>query len=158
MANFYTETAWACLRSQGFKKKALNFYKSSDQVVVVINFQKSDFSDAYYLNFGIWIKLIEPVLDETSIKSNKCHIVIRMERLLPEFSDTIRCLGFRSRLRDDEVKELDQNFHKIFGVSFQEKLAACLTVKGLNELFCEGAFSASLVRKEARDYFSSLFA
>jgi hypothetical protein len=46
----------ATLNEIGFTKKSGSWYREERDSILVANLQKSDFSDAYFINLGIWLK------------------------------------------------------------------------------------------------------
>ena len=59
----------------GFKYCKKNYYFNSDKLIVVINLQKSNFDNSYYVNYGFWVKDIHNDLQYP--KSNECDITGR---------------------------------------------------------------------------------
>lgn len=87
-----------------------------------------------------------------SLKSYQCHIVIRLERLMPQFEHTIRLLSYRSHLGEHQVLALDADFPGVFGPAFKDKVDACLTTGGLRAMYAAGDFSNSMVGTAARKF------
>lgn len=57
--NMTPDAAESAIERRGFKKKGrVNFVRKIQDVVQVINFQKSNFSDDWYLNFAVWPELL----------------------------------------------------------------------------------------------------
>jgi hypothetical protein len=67
-------------RDAGSEKKSGSWYRRRDEVVAVLNLQKSQYGPRYYLNVGFW--LVE-VGDERYPQPHKCHVRMRVEGLLP---------------------------------------------------------------------------
>ncbi len=151
----YLDVAWAWLKSRGFKKKKAHFYKDMSNVVVIIDFQKSDFSESYFINFAVWLKDVSSVADPGAIKENQCHIKTRLERLLPEFFEVIRMLADRGRLNANERSELDAQFPGVFGKELEEKIEAFSSVEVLKKTYKDGFLQNAMVRKEAKDFLLS---
>jgi hypothetical protein len=62
----------------GFRKQSDTWYLDCPETILVANLQRSDYSEKYYINFGVWVKAI----DESVVpKENHCHIRIRLGRL-----------------------------------------------------------------------------
>jgi hypothetical protein len=68
------------LANEGFERKSGDWYLRSQDLVVVINLQKDDFSDAWFVNLGVWISDLE---QKDWPKSHVCHIQARVPRLWP---------------------------------------------------------------------------
>lgn len=60
------------LRQYGFQYIQKAYYLSNDEVVIVIETQKSHFEDSYYLNYGLLIKELNPELKYP--KERKCDV------------------------------------------------------------------------------------
>ena len=68
------------MRQQGFRKKKLTWYKNQEDVTIVFNIQKSQYSnDIWYYNYGIGINDFYPK-QITDIQ--KCDICYRFEQAL----------------------------------------------------------------------------
>ncbi|WCL50636.1 DUF4304 domain-containing protein [Leptospira sp. GIMC2001] len=67
------------LKTYGFYKNKLNWIFEDENIVKILNIQKSSFGKQIYLNIGIIIKSLEP---EVFPVINKCHIQIRLDNLI----------------------------------------------------------------------------
>ena len=65
----------------GFEKKSNNWYWANNEVILVVNLQKSIYGMKFYLNFGIALK--ELGIEECP-KEHKCHIRFRLSSIIPE--------------------------------------------------------------------------
>ena len=45
----------------GFMYCKKNYYYNSDKIIVVINLQKSNFDNSYYINYGFYVKDIHMI-------------------------------------------------------------------------------------------------
>ena len=59
----------------GFMYCKKNYYYNSDKIIVVINLQKSNFDNSYYINYGFYVKDIHNDLQYP--KNNECDITGR---------------------------------------------------------------------------------
>lgn len=59
----------------GFVYCRKNYYCNSDKIIVVINLQKSNFDNGYYINYGFCVKDIHNDLQHP--KNNECDITGR---------------------------------------------------------------------------------
>lgn len=59
----------------GFMYCKKNYYCNSDKIIVVINLQKSNFDNSYYINYGFCVKDIHN--DLRYPKNNECDITGR---------------------------------------------------------------------------------
>ncbi|WP_339735632.1 DUF4304 domain-containing protein [uncultured Gimesia sp.] len=69
------------LKPHGFQRKGSNWYLSSEQVIVVLNLQRSQYSATYFLNLGFWLQQIEHI---DFPGEHQCHIRTRASSLWPE--------------------------------------------------------------------------
>ena len=51
-----------CLSNAGFLKKSNFYYRSSDELILVVGLQKSNYSNGYYINIGYVIPQLNPNL------------------------------------------------------------------------------------------------
>ncbi len=89
------------LRREGFERKGPDWYLRGSELIAVVNLQKDDFSDAWFVNLGIWITALG---EAEWPKSHTCHVQIRVPRLWPDRQHEIAQLFDLERedLPDDE--------------------------------------------------------
>ncbi|MEM6817059.1 MAG: DUF4304 domain-containing protein [Bacteroidota bacterium] len=68
------------LKSLGFQRKSTSWYLDQDEIIQVINLQKSSYSNLFYVNISIYIKAIEP--PKGLPKEEQCHIRTRLDRTM----------------------------------------------------------------------------
>lgn len=61
-------------------KKAGSWYRRSDETIVVLNLQKSNYATSYYVNVAVWLLGLGEI---DAPKENKCHIRTRLDDLVP---------------------------------------------------------------------------
>ena len=64
------------LKSQGFIKKGNSWYSSTNECIVLLNLQHSNFSSFYYVNLGSFLR--KRNYDEKYPKETECHIRTRV--------------------------------------------------------------------------------
>lgn len=113
------------LSSHQFQKKGQSWYLRGTDCIVVLNLQKADFSDMYYVNFGVWLNVLG---EEKWPQENHCHVRSRLERLFP----TNRELIFDACTIDSRTNALGEftNFLRLEVIPFCE---SCQTTKGLKQ-------------------------
>ena len=101
------------LKEAGFKKQAGNWYRSNDEIILMVNIQKSQYGDQYYINIGIALKSLGVVQYP---KEHNCHIRFRLTALVKEDEkkhiDSIFDLenkSFSETQRTEEICMLVQN-------------------------------------------------
>lgn len=136
------------LKEFGYTNKAHTWYSNGLDSIVVINFQKSDYEDKYYINIGIWINS----LGSTAYpKENTCHIQARLDSI---FTDEIEIIekGCRVNVEDEQyfLKLLDLFRTRVFLF-----LTECQNNISLKRKYQEGIFKKTLVMKNAKIYLLS---
>ncbi len=92
-------------KEYGFKKKGLTWYKKFPECICVVNLQKSNYNNLYYLNVASYIRSIDPIIDYP--KEEKCHIRTRL-------GDNFIGLNLSSQMtRDERNSYLDILFSEI---------------------------------------------
>jgi hypothetical protein len=120
------ETVDACCKRQGFVKKSGSWYLYGEDLITVVNLQRSQYGPAYYINIGFWLVTLG---SEKFPKINKCHLYTRVESAFPEYEDTIySLLDLTSGLGDDKRRE---EFEKIFCSNVIPTLVSVNSVSGL---------------------------
>lgn len=82
------------LSKQGFAKKSLNFYKSSESLVYMFNFQKSSGNSAdhvmFYVNCGIYSAELAPIQSKEFVAiphEAECHFRARLGEITESVPD-----------------------------------------------------------------------
>ena len=122
----------------GFEKKSGSWYRRSDEVVAVSNLQKSQYGPRYYFNQAFWLRRLG---DELFPKENTCHILARLESLLPaEASRIEHLLDLAVEMSDEQrIGELTSLLKDCL-LPFIERGSS---VAGLRDLLIEGALKAA---------------
>jgi Domain of unknown function (DUF4304) len=131
------------LKREGFSNKGQSFFKSGADCIVVLNLQKSDYEDKYYVNLGFWLKEAGEVIFPAD---NHCHIQARLISLFPEYAHAIES-GCRldANLSDFSV------FIEFLKNSVVPFCNECLTIGSLKEKIEHGVFGNALIMKTAKD-------
>lgn len=133
-------------KETGFEKKSGSWYRRGDEVISISNLQKSQYGLQYYFNQGFWLRAID---DEKFPKSNRAHIVTRLEDLLPDAEQRIaQLLDLDYELPDEErIDELV--------TLLRERLRPLIergsTVAGLRSMVDDGTFSHAGIRGPAQE-------
>jgi hypothetical protein len=141
---YFKKTFGNLLKEMDFKSKGRSWYIDGLDSVVVLNIQKSDFDDRYYLNFGIWLKALGTA---DFPAENKCHIQGRLTSLFPEDVEIIE-MGCRINVDNEE------NFIQLLTL-IRTKIVSffmdCLQNDSLKAKLLKGDFKKSLVMKDVKD-------
>jgi hypothetical protein len=131
-------------REAGFTKKSGSWYRIGSDVVLVINLQKSDFGNHYYLNCGINLKALS---DDLLPRINACHIQIRIDDLIGGDSSL---LAKGLDLDEGSVEDLNE-----LVLLIREKLLPMLpnllSVSELRNCYRRATFKRALLFWEARE-------
>lgn len=82
------------LKEEGYQKKKLSFYKENEELIHLINIQKSSNNSnkevRFYINCGIYSKLIDKEINNEvneNPKEYQCHYTERIEEIIGRTSD-----------------------------------------------------------------------
>lgn len=133
------------LEKAGLQKRGQSWYLDGKDAIVVINLQKSDWGELYYINIGIWLK----ALGEASYpKENQCHLGFRAESLFPEQRELIFLSCSLAKSSPILLSDLSEFIKKQL-VPF---LDDCVDIDKLKILALKGILEKGLIMKEARWY------
>ena len=131
------------LSSAGFKRKGNNWVNNSGEVSKVVNLQKSEFSNSYYLNYGYVIKTLQ--LDGT-----KMHIYLRLSTKDGEVKDSVsELLDLSNDMPDSE--RYDRLHNVIFDILLSE-LGSINTEEEIKQKILDGTWQ-HIVPISVRKYF-----
>jgi hypothetical protein len=133
------------LKKAGFVKKGLSWWIDSKDIIVVVNLQKCDWGDYYFINIGFWLKALEKGLFP---KEHECHLSYRAESLFPEQRELI-LVSCHLEMSDPELLADLSTFIESPLIPF---LIECTQESKLKELLAQGVLNNGLVWIEARKY------
>lgn len=67
------------MKSRGFRKAGSTWHRDQDRIIQVMNIQKSQWSDRFYINVGIYLKDLGTEARPTEYR---CHVRCRAEQLV----------------------------------------------------------------------------
>ncbi|PNI09774.1 hypothetical protein CXX84_05975 [Arthrobacter sp. AFG7.2] len=67
------------MKSAGFSKKSGSWYRTTDEVITVVELQKSQYGLQYFVNIGLWLR---PLGKATAPKEQVCHVRTRLSGLV----------------------------------------------------------------------------
>lgn len=68
------------MKASGFVKKGGSWYSTSNDAVIVVELQKSQYGPKYYVNIAWWLRLLG---NASAPKEHACHVRTRLARLAP---------------------------------------------------------------------------
>ena len=114
------------LNAEGFTRKGNSWFLRGPDAVAVINLQKYEYDELYFINFGIGLRALGS--DEFPAE-NHCHIRARLERLFPQRRDLII---EASTISHDNA--LVEEFKDFLCTEVSPFCSKCLTIEGLKTL------------------------
>lgn len=131
------------LRDAGYVKKSDSWYMPGEEAIVVVNLQKSDHGNYYYLNTGICLKALS---DESFLKVNKCHIQISANNLAIDRHSLDKGLNLEEGNSEDLAASM-----QVVGEQVLPKLSEFLSLSQLREHYKKSSFKAALMFWQARE-------
>lgn len=151
-SNLLKETLITILKSHGFSKKSNNWYLHNAEVILVVNLQKSQYGEQYYLNCGVSLKSFGC---GDFPKENLCDIRFRLTSVVPK-SDREKCeLAFdleNNSLSEDARKLLITDFFERFGLTL---LLDCNSISSAANALKSGRLPEWTASKKAADFLLS---
>ncbi|CAI9404243.1 MULTISPECIES: DUF4304 domain-containing protein [Aestuariimicrobium] len=78
MPTLVQSTVDAYAKSRGFVKRAGSWYLKREDIILVLNLQKSNYGRQYFLNIGLWLNVLGT---EQAPQEQHCHIRSRLSRI-----------------------------------------------------------------------------
>ncbi|MDB0572943.1 DUF4304 domain-containing protein [Ralstonia solanacearum] len=139
----------APLIEAGFKKKSDSWYFGNDEVVLLVNIQKSQYGDQYYVNCGISVRSLGGV---EFPKEQNCHIRFRLTAIFPEEKRKefealfdLESELFSDHQRSEEISRIVKNI--VLPI-----LQRCSYREGIVEAVRSGALANAMVYKEIKEW------
>jgi hypothetical protein len=139
------------LPSEGFKRKGSDWYLDTKESIVVVNLQKSNYGQQYYINIGIWLKALG---DSRYPPEHKCHVTIRAGDLSEEFSEEFSSkpslLDLERTVMANDVRI--EQLERLVRTGVLPWIRSCVTVAGLRAQLHSGARWTTGVKLKAREF------
>jgi hypothetical protein len=114
-------------------------------VSTIVSTQKS--FDQWYINVGFWLDRLGGERPNTVQQS---HLYFRLERLVPEYRETILLAG--ALLDEPDQPNAYQELRHLLATAIDSRLQVLGTEAGLRQARAEGRLIDGLVRKDANDW------
>src|SRR5215472_12199781 len=115
-----------CLGQANFRCKGKTWSFANEEVVQLVNLQKSQWGNQYYINFAIWLKALgQPPRD---LKEHQCHIRLRDSDLVEDDTLPKQALDLENQL-DDRTRS--EALKSILRGTLNPFALACRTLEGL---------------------------
>ena len=134
------------LKKANFKLKSNAWYKETEENIIVVELQKSNYSESYFLNIAVWLKALG---EHQFPKERFCHIRMRADSYFIDYGAEIaEALDFsETELDVKKIVSIDWLLQeKILPLS--EKLSS---IGGLKLLYRNGEFDNVFIHKNARE-------
>jgi hypothetical protein len=79
--NPIVKTLESVLIPLGFRRERLSWYSAGEETVRVVNLQKSDWGNQYYVNLAVWILELGVARHPPE---HRCHVRVRLSSLVPD--------------------------------------------------------------------------
>ena len=133
------------MNGAGFSKNIGSWYRITDDVITVVELQKSQYGLQYYVNIALWLR---PLGEASTPKEQVCHVRTRLSRLVGSEEGQLEAL-----LDLDVPMPEGQRARKLtsfLGVHLGPALEAVKCLTSLRDERGQKVVAASLVRGPAR--------
>lgn len=130
------------LPAAGFSRKGDSWFRRTDEVVEVLNLQKSQHAHQYYLNYALWLRALG---EEPFPKEENCHIRMRVSAIV---SSEERLASFLDL--DSEVEERQSGFSALLINELLPFAESCRTIHGLRSLLAGGRLKRAMVQARVK--------
>ncbi|GAA2145824.1 hypothetical protein GCM10009825_38900 [Arthrobacter humicola] len=134
------------MKGAGFSKRSGSWYRITDEVITVVELQKSQYGLQYYVNLALWLR---PLGEVKTPKEQACHLRTRLSRL--DGSEE----GRLSSLLDLDVptpeRERAENLLAFLTTHLAPVLEAVVSLNSLRHEAGQKVVAASLVMGPARE-------
>ncbi|MGK3960550.1 DUF4304 domain-containing protein [Sorangium sp. So ce118] len=141
----------AALRDVHFLRKSGIWYRETEETVLVVDVQHSNFGQQYYINLGIFVKGLSQKPTRLPPKENECHIRLRLESLMPEAEEQVRQVILNLENESIELIDRQQRILELVASVAVPFLCKCSTRTGICEANRNGQLDAAIVHKSVRE-------
>jgi len=136
------------LSEAGYIKKSDTWYLRNDEVVLLVNIQKSQYGNQFYINCGASLKSLSSV---EFPKEHQCNIRFRIEDVIPSGSESN--IGALLDLEDISISENQRKdgILKLIVECVLPALNALSSIKGIGEAIRSGLLAKAMVHKDVKD-------
>ena len=137
------------LKEVGFKKKSDSWYWQNDEVVLMVNLQKSQYGDQYYVNGGVALKALG---SSEFPKEHQCHIRFRLTAVASddetkqiEAAFDLEDKSFPDHQREEEISRLVRDVALPI-------LQGCSSESGISETVKSVKLGNAMIHKKVKDF------
>lgn len=140
------------LTNAGFSKKSNNWYWTNEEVILVVNLQKSQYGDQYYVNCAIALKVLGA---EGFPKEHLCDIRFRLSSVVPKEQRKECDAAFdleKESLADADRKVIVASLFEQYGLSL---LLTCKSIVSITNAYKTGQLPDWAISKKVADFLRS---
>jgi len=116
------------------------WYLTNEEVLAVVEIQKSNYGKQYYINLGFWLCVLGPA---SFPEERESHIRIRLTSLLPESRATLESLlDLENSISEDDRQT---GLRRFMGAEVLPLLRRASTERGLRQLHAEGVLRTAAI-------------
>lgn len=135
------------LCKQGLKRKGATWYLESPACICLLNLQRSQWGNKYYINLGVLVKQLGHI---PFPKENQCHLGIRLSQIVPDSTQLERNLDFEDSSSSDEKRiEAIREAIETHAIPF---LSSLQTLDGIKRAFREGTISPAFATANLKKF------
>jgi len=135
----------AILKPLGFNKRARHWVRETAQCFTLVNLQKSQWGDKFYVNLGAFVRQLDPQV--TAPLEHHCHYRIRLTELVPDAAALERGLDLENEVAEEERFEVISSALRDYGVPW---LKSVETLEGMRERLAAGSDKGAAVHLSLR--------
>jgi len=138
------------LKQAGFKVQSNTWHKSCQDTILVVNLQKSQWSQRYYINLAVWVRALG---EAVAPKEHQCHIRERATSLPGgEVQELERALDLDDGVMDPAQRSVCVGeFLRQTALPFLESLS---TLGGIRSAFVAERLKGCFVHRQLRPLLS----
>lgn len=139
------------LRKRGFKRKGAAWYLEGPECTCLLNLQRSQWGNKYYINLGVLVKQLDNI---PSPKENQCHLGVRLSQIVRDSTKLERDLDFEDFASANEQKvRAVREAIETRAIPF---LSSLQTLDGIKHVFREGTISSAFATAKLKKFLGML--
>lgn len=138
------------LLSEGFQHKLGTWYRDQEESILVVNLQKSNFGEQYYINLGVLLKGPQAATVRLPPKEHECHVRLRVEAATPAEEQALTAL-LNLEDRSIDAADRERRVRALMADQALPFLLQCGTRAGLQEAHRDGKLKSAQVHKAVRE-------
>ena len=138
------------LRSEGFQHKPGTWYREQEESVLVVNLQKSNFGEQYYINLGVLLKGSQGAPVRLPPKEHECQVRLRVEAATPLEEQALTAL-LNLEDRSIEAGERERRVQALMAEQALPFLLQCSTRAGIQQAHQDGKLKGAQLHKAVRE-------